>query len=128
MNEAQATILIAEDAPDIRDILTRFLQRSGYRVIAANDGQAAVHLFEREQPDLVLLDLSMPILDGWQTLRAIRAFTRGSLPIVAVTAHAMPGDREAILEHGFDAYIAKPINFRALLELVQHYAKPKCAT
>jgi two-component system, cell cycle response regulator DivK len=74
------------------------------------------------QPDLILLDLSMPVFDGWQTLRAIRALPRGgALTIIAVTAHALVGDREAILAHGFDDYVAKPLNLRGLLDTVRQH-------
>jgi two-component system, cell cycle response regulator DivK len=126
MIDTRYTVLIAEDAPDIRDILARLLQRSGYRVIETSNGREALASLQAERPDVVLLDLSMPVIDGWDALSAIRAFPGGKqLPIVAVTAHAMVGDREAALRHGFNAYITKPLDLRSLLDLVkqllQHY-------
>jgi two-component system cell cycle response regulator DivK len=113
------TILVAEDSNDIRDMLVRLLQRSGYHVCAATNGQEALAHLHQQAPDLVLLDLSMPELDGWQTAMAIRALPGGKqVPVVAVTAHAMTGDREAILAHGFDAYVSKPLDIRAFLDVI----------
>jgi two-component system, cell cycle response regulator DivK len=120
----QYTVLIAEDAPDILDILARLLQRSGYRVIETSNGREALASLQAERPDVVLLDLSMPVVDGWDALSAIRALPDGEqLPVVAVTAHAMVGDREAVLRHGFDAYIAKPLDLRSLLDMVKQLLK-----
>ena len=122
MINKQISVLVAEDAPDIRSILTRLLQHNGYHVMATNNGQEALEALARERPDVVLLDLSMPVLDGWQTLRAMRASPGGAvLPIIAVTAHAMAGDREAILAHGFDSYVMKPLNLHGLLDVIQVY-------
>src|SRR5688500_11878569 len=115
-------ILVAEDARDIRDILARLLQHNGYHVNTAANGQEALASLQNELPDIILLDLSMPDLDGWKTLDAIRALPIGrDIPIIAVTAHAMAGDRETILAYGFDAYITKPLNLRGLLDVVQQY-------
>jgi two-component system, cell cycle response regulator DivK len=122
MSAKNTSILVAEDARDIRDILARLLQRNGYHVITTANGQAALAAFQSERPDIILLDLSMPVLDGWKAFDAIRALPLGrAIPIIAVTAHAMTGDREAILAHGFDAYITKPLNLRDLLDVVQRY-------
>lgn len=115
----QPTILIAEDSADIREILLRLLQRSGYHVIAVTNGQDALAQCQRQLPDLVLLDLSMPLLNGWDTLAAIRQLPGGAATrIVAVTAHAMHQDREAVFAQGFDGYVAKPLEFRSFLALV----------
>jgi CheY-like chemotaxis protein len=120
MTDTRYTVLIAEDAADIRSILARLMQQSGYRVIETKNGQEALASLQNEWPDVVLLDLSMPVVDGWETLSAIRALPGGDqLPIVAVTAHAMVGDREAVLSHGFDAYIMKPLDLRGLVNMVQ---------
>jgi CheY-like chemotaxis protein len=120
MTDTRYMVLIAEDAADIRSILARILQQSGYRVIETKNGQEALASLQDEWPDVVLLDLSMPVVDGWETLSAIRALPGGDqLPVVAVTAHAMAGDREAILSHGFDAYIMKPLDLRGLVNMVQ---------
>jgi CheY-like chemotaxis protein len=120
MTDTRYTVLIAEDAADIRSILARILQKSGYRVIETKNGQEALASLQDEWPDVVLLDLSMPVVDGWKTLSAIRALPGGGqLPVVAVTAHAMVGDREAVLSHGFDAYIMKPLDLRGLVNVVQ---------
>jgi CheY-like chemotaxis protein len=110
MTDIRYTVLIAEDAADIRSILARILQQSGYRVIETKNGQEALASLQNEWPDVVLLDLSMPVVDGWETLSAIRALPGGDqLPIVAVTAHG----------HGFDAYIMKPLDLRGLVNMVQ---------
>jgi two-component system, cell cycle response regulator DivK len=115
-------ILVVEDTWDIRNILTRLLERNGYQVITTANGQAALAAFQSERPDLILLDLSMPVLNGWQTHDAIRALPGGSeIPIIAVTAHAMVGDREAILAHGFDSYIQKPFTLRSILDVVHQH-------
>jgi two-component system, cell cycle response regulator DivK len=120
MTDTRYTVLIAEDAADIRSILARLLQQSGYRVIETKNGQEALTSLQGEWPDVVLLDLSMPVVDGWETLSAIRALPGGAqLPVVAITAHAMVGDREAVLSHGFDAYIMKPLDLRGLVNMVQ---------
>jgi two-component system, cell cycle response regulator DivK len=120
MTDTRYMVLIAEDAADIRSILARILQQSGYRVIETKNGQEALTSLQDEWPDVVLLDLSMPVVDGWETLSAIRALPGGDqLPVVAVTAHAMVGDREAVLSHGFDAYIVKPLDLPSLVNMVQ---------
>lgn len=115
----QFTILIAEDSADIRAILLRLLERGGYRALAVTNGEEALARYKTDRPDLVLLDLSMPILDGWDTLTAIRALPGGaSVPVIAVTAHALRGDREAALAHGFNGYVSKPLEFQSLLALI----------
>ena len=123
---AHCTVLIVEDSRDIRDILARVLRRSGYEVIEASNGREALTSLQTKQADIVLLDLSMPILDGWAALEAIRALPGGEqLPVVAVTAHAMVGDREAVLAHGFDAYVTKPLDLRSLLDIVKQLLQHK---
>lgn len=103
-------ILVVEDNPTNLQLMEYLLRRFGHTVIAASDGEEGVALAERERPDVILMDLQMPKLDGYQAVRRIRdnAALHG-VPVVAVTAFAMVGDRDKILTHGFDGYIAKPI-------------------
>jgi two-component system, cell cycle response regulator DivK len=124
MSDRQTTILVVEDSRDVRDVLIRLLQRSGYHVVAAINGQDALRHVQDQLPDLVLMDLSMPLMDGWKTLTLLREMPGGArLPVIAVTAHAMIGDREAVLAHGFDAYMSKPLDIRAFLDLVAQFVQ-----
>ena len=111
-----ATILVVEDNEDNWDMIARRLQRRGYRVIGATDGQQAVELAARETPDLILMDVSLPVMDGLEATRRIRARPETqTIPIIAVTAHAMSGDRERALAVGCDDYHAKPVELPRLL-------------
>jgi len=114
-----ATILVVEDSPDVRELLVSLLTRSGYTVNSASNGKTALEMLQEQRPDLILLDLSMPIMDGWQTLAAIRALSDGAQRIVvAVTAHALPHERDEGLRRGFNAYITKPIDIRGFLQTI----------
>jgi CheY-like chemotaxis protein len=111
------TILVAEDNAVNRELIRELLELRGYTVLEACDGQEALGIIERAQPDLLLLDIGMPVLDGFAVVRRIRESPRiARLPIVAVTAYAMQGDRERILDSGFDGYLSKPINPSSLTE------------
>jgi CheY-like chemotaxis protein len=113
-------ILIADDYDDNRELLRLMLEGAGYSVREARDGSECVASARAELPDIALIDLSMPVLDGWATLRELRADERTrSLPCIAVTAFAAEQDRQRALEAGFDAYLAKPYRSRDLLELVE---------
>jgi CheY-like chemotaxis protein len=108
-------ILIVEDNPVNRELLRELLETRGFEVAEACNGEEALQCMEAEKPHILLLDLNMPVLDGFETVRRIRqhpAFM--GLPVLAVTAYAMRGDREKILESGFDGYLSKPINPLAL--------------
>jgi two-component system, cell cycle response regulator DivK len=110
-------ILIAEDNAVNRELLRELLEMRGYAVVEACDGEEALRMIEQAQPDLLLLDIGMPLLDGFGVIRKIRENPRfASLPVVAVTAYAMQGDREKILSSQFDGYLSKPVNSRALAE------------
>ena len=110
-------ILIAEDNPVNRELLRELLEIRGYVVEEACDGEEALRMIERAQPDLLLLDIGMPLVDGFGVVSKIRENPRlASLPVVAVTAYAMQGDREKILNSGFNGYLSKPVNARALAE------------
>jgi len=114
------TILLVEDNEMNRDMLMRRLQRKGYEVVIAVDGGEGVAMAMSSAPDLVLLDMSLPVLDGWEVARRLKAAeeTR-SIPIIALTAHAMAGDRERAVEAGCDDYDTKPIDLPRLLEKVR---------
>jgi CheY-like chemotaxis protein len=112
-------ILLVEDNEMNRDMLSRRLERRGYQVIVALDGEQGVALAQSETPDLILMDMSLPILDGWEAARRLKAAPETkAIPIIALTAHAMLGDREKALEAGCDDYAIKPIEFPRLLEKV----------
>ena len=110
-------ILIAEDNAVNHELLRELLEVRGYTVVGACDGEEALRMIEQTQPDLLLLDIGMPVLDGFAVVRKIRENPRrASLPVVAVTAYAMQGDRERILNSNFDGYLSKPVNSRSLAE------------
>ena len=109
---AMAKILLVEDNDMNRDMLSRRLQRKGYEVLMAADGMQAILMAESETPDIILLDMSLPVIDGWEAARRLKASpTTARVPIVALTAHAMSGDREKALAAGCDEYDTKPVDF-----------------
>jgi two-component system, cell cycle response regulator DivK len=111
----KARILIVEDNRDNMMLITDLLQTLEYVVIQAGDGQSGVKLAEAELPDLILMDLSLPVMDGWAATRHIKANPAlHHIPIIALTAHAMVGDRERALAAGCDDYLAKPIDLHLL--------------
>lgn len=115
----KARILIADDRSSSRELLRLVLERAGYEVIEAEDGKAAVARARESNPELILLDLQMPEMDGYQVLAALRSEPRfRTLPILALTASAMRGDRERILDAGFTDYLAKPAGPEILRETV----------
>ncbi|MGH6896363.1 MAG: response regulator [Geminicoccaceae bacterium] len=113
-------ILYVEDNEDNVYMLTRRLERAGFAVVVASDGAQGVAIARAERPDLILMDLSLPVLDGWEATRRLKASeaTR-AIPIVALSAHAMPGDREKALDAGCDDYDSKPINMPSLLAKIR---------
>jgi CheY-like chemotaxis protein len=111
------TVLIAEDNAVNRELLRELLETRGYIVLEACDGQEALHMIDQAQPDILLLDIGMPVLDGFAVVRKIRENPHlDKLPVVAVTAYAMQDDREKILNAKFDGYLSKPIDARSLME------------
>ena len=119
MSADRPTVLVVEDTADVRFVLAHMLERAGYRVLQANNGEQALGLLADRLPDLVLMDLAMPRLDGWSALARLRQLAGGAaLPVIAVTAHAMPGDRERAIKRGFDDYVTKPLDLPGLLALV----------
>ena len=113
-------ILLVEDHEEIWDFLSRRLQRRGFEVVLATDGRQGVDKALSEAPDVVLLDMNLPVMDGWTAAGAIKADPAGaSIPIIALTAHAMSGDREKAIAAGCDDYHPKPIDFTKLLEQIE---------
>ena len=109
-------ILLVEDNEMNRDMLSRRLKRKGYDVVIAIDGQEGVTLGNSENPALILMDMSLPIIDGWEATRQLKGNPETqSIPIIALTAHAMTGDRDKALEAGCDDYDTKPIDLKRLL-------------
>ena len=109
-------ILYVEDNEDNVYMLKRRLERAGFEVIVAPDGEQGIALAQDERPDVILMDLSLPVLDGWEATRRLKgAEETRSIPVIALSAHAMPGDREKALEAGCDDYDAKPVKLPSLL-------------
>jgi two-component system, cell cycle response regulator DivK len=115
-----AKILLVEDNEMNRDMLSRRLERRGYTVVMAVDGQQGVDMATSERPDLILLDMSLPVIDGWEAARRIKSdeATR-TIPLIALTAHAMAGDKEKALRAGCDEYDTKPVELPRLLGKIQ---------
>jgi CheY-like chemotaxis protein len=110
-------VLLVEDHEEIWDFLSRRLQRRGHVVSIATDGQAGIDRARDEQPEIVLMDMNLPVMDGWTAARTLKADPATSnIPIIALTAHAMSGDREKALAAGCDDYHPKPVEFARLLE------------
>ena len=113
-------VLLIEDNEESRDGLSRYLRRKGYEVITAVDGRQGLDLAGAEAPDLIILDMSLPVLDGWEATRQLKGTpTTSGIPIIALTAHAMAGDRERALEAGCDDYDSKPVEFARLLTKIK---------
>ena len=115
-----ARILLVEDHQEIWDFLSRRLRRRGYEVVIAEDGGSGLAKPRSEAPDLLILDMNLPVMDGWTVAQTLRAEeTTRRLPIIALTAHAMSGDREKALAAGCDDYHAKPVDFSQLLTQIE---------
>ena len=115
-----AKILIVEDNEMNRDMLSRRLARRGYRIVLAVDGGEGIAAASVERPDLILMDMSLPVVDGWEATRRLKAepLTR-AIPVIGLTAHAMAGDREKVLEAGCDDYDTKPVELPRLLQKIE---------
>ncbi|MEA2416055.1 MAG: two-component system, cell cycle response regulator DivK [Thermoanaerobaculia bacterium] len=123
------TILIVEDNEMNRDMLSRRLERKGYEVLIAVDGEKGVEVARAKLPDLILMDMSLPVVDGWEATRRLKADDRLKyIPVIALTAHAMANDRDKALEAGCDEYDTKPIELPRLLAkmeaLLAHVLEP----
>jgi len=112
-------ILLVEDHEEIWDFLSRRLKRRGFEVVVAQDGQRGVDMARAERPDVVLLDMNLPVIDGWTAAKQLKADAATALiPIIALTAHALSGDREKALGAGCDDYHPKPVDFSKLLSQI----------
>ena len=116
-------LLLVEDNEMNRDMLSRRLERKGYTVVCAMDGQQAIDLTARENPALILMDMSLPVVDGWEATRRIKAASP-RVPIIALTAHAMEGDERRAREAGCDDYDTKPVDLERLLDKIQKLLTP----
>jgi CheY-like chemotaxis protein len=113
-------ILLVEDNEMNRDMLSRRLLRKGFEVVIAVDGEQAVTRADSDRPDLILMDMSLPVIDGWEATRRVKANTKTAhIPVIALTAHAMSGDREKALAAGCDDFDTKPIEMPRLLEKIE---------
>ena len=113
-------ILVVEDNEENRDSLSRRLQRRGFEVLMAMDGQQGVAMAKAERPDLILMDMNMPVLDGWEATRQVKADpATATLPVIGLTAHAMTGDRERAIAAGCTDYHTKPVEFPRLLTQIE---------
>jgi len=119
-------ILLVEDNEMNRDMLSRRLQKKGYEVVMAFDGRAGVEMARRELPDLILMDMSLPVMDGWTATQEIKKIVETKhIPVIALTAHAMPSDHDKALAAGCDDYDTKPIELTRLLGKIEGFLGPK---
>ena len=115
-------ILLVEDNEMNRDMLSRRLERKGFQVVIAVDGAQGLTIARAETPDLILMDMSLPVLDGWEATKQLKADPgTGSIPIIGLSAHAMAGDRETALAAGCDDYDTKPVEFPRLLSKIEAF-------
>lgn len=115
-------ILLVEDHEDNRNIYRTILEHFGFEVVIATDGSAAIRMAREEHPDLILMDLSIPVVDGWEATRLLKQdAATASIPIIALSAHALREDRDRAREAGCDGYLAKPVEPRKVVEAVQRY-------
>ncbi len=120
MNSGERRILLVEDNEMNRDMLKRRLERKGYRVAVAVDGRQGLEMAAAEAPDLILMDMSLPEIDGWEAARRLKNDPASArIPLIALTAHAMSGDRERALEAGCDDYDTKPVDLPRLLGKIE---------
>lgn len=115
-------ILLVEDNEMNRDMLSRRLTRKGFQVITATDGLQGIDLAESERPDLILMDMSLPVMDGWEATKQLKRTEHlKTIPVIALTAHAMSGDRTKALEAGCDEFDTKPIDLARLLDKMNQF-------
>jgi two-component system sensor histidine kinase/response regulator len=129
-NKHRSRILLAEDNAVNQTLAVRLLEKRGYSVVVAGDGRTAVEAFEKNQFDIVLMDIQMPGMDGFEATAAIRAkekLSGGHVPIIAMTAHALKGDQERCISAGMDAYVSKPIRTSELFSTIESLLGSKCS-
>jgi CheY-like chemotaxis protein len=121
-SKSKAKILLVEDNEMNRDMLARRLTRRGHQMLIAVNGEQGIAMAQAELPDLILMDMSLPVLDGWEATRRLKAAAETrTIPIIALTAHAMSGDREKCFAAGCDEYDTKPVEFRRLIEKIDRF-------
>lgn len=124
MGKGNSLVLVVEDEHNNRELAIKILSFFGYAVECAANGKEAIERVKANKPDLILMDLSLPIMDGWEATKLIKALPDcAGLPIIAVTAHAMGGDRETAIEVGCIDYVSKPFSPKQLVEVIQRYLK-----
>ncbi|HZV47908.1 MAG TPA: response regulator [Thermodesulfovibrionales bacterium] len=122
----QRKVLIVEDNEDNRELVVKVLKNKGYITVEAEDGEEAIEKAVSEKPDLILLDISIPKLDGYEVAKRLKSLEEfKEIPIVAFTAHAMKGDREKVIAAGFEGYISKPVNIRELPNQIRSFIRGK---
>lgn len=125
MSESRGALLVVDDNEMNRDMLSRRLIRNGYEIVIAIDGQQAVDMAASENPDLILMDMSLPVIDGWEATRRVKAnASTGKIPVIALTAHAMVEDKEKALAAGCDDFDTKPVDIQRLLGKIETLLKP----
>lgn len=125
---ASKRILLVEDHEDNRNIYRTILEHFGYQVLVAGDGREGIQLAREHHPDLILMDLSIPFVDGWEATRVLKQdLATAHLPIIALSAHALAEDRARAMEAGCDGYLAKPVEPRRVLEEVNRFLAPEQA-
>lgn len=123
-----STILLIEDDEMSRDMISRQLSRKGFEIIIATDGEQGVNLATSHVPDLILMDLSLPVMDGWEAARRLKAApVTSGIPIVALTAHAMAGDQDKAIQAGCDDYISKPVELQGLVAKIEEILAARAA-
>lgn len=128
MADNEKTVLIVEDNEDNRIVYSTILRHHGFRVSEALDGEEGISKARNELPDVILMDISIPLIDGWEVTQTLkREQATSSIPVIALTAHAMPGDRERALKVGCDGYLAKPCEPRAVLAEVNRLLAERAA-
>lgn len=126
MSEAPIKVLLVEDNPHNRKIFLAMLHHAGFEVYDAEDGNRAIELAYEVRPDIILMDLSIPGVDGWEATRRLKSDPKmQDTPIVALTAHAMKGDEDRAREAGCDHYVSKPVSPKRVVEIVREYARPR---
>lgn len=126
IKKSSKKILIVEDNQDSRELVVKVLKNSGYHMIEAVDGEEALEKVSLEKPDLILMDISIPKIDGYEVTKRLKGRDEFKhIPVIALTAHAMKGDREKFLSAGFEGYISKPINIHELPNQIRSYIKGK---
>lgn len=119
---SKGRILVVEDNMDTYELVRFILEKNGYETFLAMNGRDGVNAASKQMPDLIIMDLAMPEMDGWTATRLIKTDVRtGSIPLIALTAHALPGDRQRAMESGCDEYITKPMDLLDLVESVDHW-------